>query len=633
MKQFKKIGLFIVLIMSILSSCGVKEEELLFDYIPVRMNKDDKKISLIDYDGNLIVEDEFDYTSEIFPTNDVVTEIQSNGKVKYWQIVDKKVKPLIDNEYFHGTPFFEDVAIVSDENDLLSLIDKQGEKLIENLSILGEYQVVRTGVMSNGLIRFKTSDGLWGYVNKSGEVVIKPKYIKCENFTNGMARVINSSNKFGIINKKGEEIFKGNEDISYFPVIDNIMPFRKKNGDEYFFGIIDIKSNDKLIKDSKYSNMQIPYNGFISAAKNDSDWGMIDKKGEVIGDLRFKYSYAPIYSKSGIILAKDDKKVKIFNAKGELIKSFDEYDIIYPIGNNRFLASYKDNSKFDILNKEGEEVSKESYIFSADIEIDWNKSFNIFEQTGVTKNYFGIVSKYFQFEKTFASVFKTISTNEIAGITQNSNIEQILSKFPYKKYVNASNSTNRIDDYSLEFNILNSNEAINESRINNADTDPSAAAAATVDTAAYGMDNSQLTTSSLKDKYPYLSEYSNSYTTYSNLANGLNITYYFYFDQSPKNAITGYDPIFTSQQITVGYDLVRSAKLNTFSIIYELGDVNREIFYANMLKKITTSGWIKKDKNPNFFKDYGYIDFVDPKNNFSLRLDYSNITLSFFKPD
>jgi hypothetical protein len=104
-------------------------------------------------------------------------------------------------------------------------------------------------------------------------------------------------------------------------------------------------------------------------------------------------------------------------------------------------------------------------------------------------------------------------------------------------------------------------------------------------------------------------------------------------DQSPKNVITGYDPIFTSQQITVGYDLVRSAKLNIFSINYELGDVDREIFYANMLKKITSSGWIKKDKNPNYFKDYGYIDFVDPKNNFSLRLDYSNITLYFFKPD
>ena len=154
----------------------------------------------------------------------------------------------------------------------------------------------------------------------------------------------------------------------------------------------------------------------------------------------------------------------MFNAKGELIKSFDEYDIIYPIGNNRFLASYKDNSKFDILNKEGEEVSKESYIFSADIEIDWNKSFNIFEQTGVTKNYFGIVSKYFQFEKTFASVFKTISTNEIAGITQNLNIEQILAKFPYKKKLQFNSTDTIVYFYPNSKYILTQNELANNTQ-------------------------------------------------------------------------------------------------------------------------------------------------------------------------
>jgi hypothetical protein len=74
--KLSKIIIFAVLVIVIVSSCGVKQKEFLFDYIPVKVKKDDKKISLIDYDGNIIVEDEFDYTSTIFPTDDVITEIK-----------------------------------------------------------------------------------------------------------------------------------------------------------------------------------------------------------------------------------------------------------------------------------------------------------------------------------------------------------------------------------------------------------------------------------------------------------------------------------------------------------------------------------------------------------------------------
>ena len=592
MKTSKKIVLFAALMMFIISSCGGgKQNEFLFDYIPVKVKKDDKKISLIDYDGNIVVEDEFDYTSVIFPTDDVITETKSDGKVKYWQIVDKKIKPLIDNEYAGGTPFFEDVAVVRDDKGLLSLIDKKGENLIDNLSIVSEYQVTRTGVMSDGLIRFKTSEGLWGYLNIKGEVVIKPTFIQCENFVDGIARVSKSTNTFSIINKKGEEIYKGDDDISYFPVSENLMPFRRKTGDDYFFGLIDITSKEKLIKDSKYQYMKVAYNGFISAANKDLEWGMIDKKGEVIGDLRLKYSFAPIYSKSGVIVAKDNKKVKMFDAKGELIKSFDEYSIIYPVGKNRFLA-LRDNDKFDILDKEGKEISNESYLLASGIELDWSRDFNIFEQTGITKNFFGIESKYFEFEKTFTTVFKNITVNGIGDVNQNFNIEKVLAKFPYKKNVYSSVTSNSFDNYRIAFDIVGLNP------LNSSSSD-----LASVDTLAVAVDepyqNSQ-PASTIVDKYTFLSEYSNSYNTYLNLPNGVNVTYTFNFDQSLKTAVYGKDPIFTDQITIVGYDINRAANLNSLSINYSLGEIDQKIFLENMVKKITAAGW-SKDSNSGFY--------------------------------
>lgn len=593
MKNFK-IGLFYLLLIALVSSCGVKQKEFLYDYIPVRQKKDDKKISLIDYDGKIVLEDEFDYTSSIYPTDGVITEIKSDGKVRYWVMDDKKVKPLIENEYEGGTPFFEDVAIVRDDKGLLSLIDKKGKAVIANLSTIGEHQVVRTGVMSDGLIRFKTTEGLWGYVNKSGEVVIKPAYVRCENFVDGVARVSTSNTTFSVINKKGEEIYKGEEETTYGAVVDNVMPFKRKTGDDYFYGLIDIKSKEKIIKDAKYRFMRTPYNGYISASNKDMEWGMINTKGEVVGDLRLKYGYAPIYSKSGVILAKDDKKVKMFDDKGELIKSFDEYSVIYPVGKSRFFA-YRANGKFDILDNEGKEVSKDSYLYAGGFDMDWQRQFNIFEQTGITKNLFSIESKYFEFEKSFNSIFKSITTSDVSGVSPTVSIEQVVAKFPYKEYTYGGSSISKSDDYRYEFDIAGSKAPSTEE----SHVDPAI---------------SQSTTNASTDKYHFLSEYNNTYRTYLNLGGSANITYTFNFDQALKTVN------YSEQTGSTSTDLNRAAKLVTFTINFDLGDIDSKLFYDNMLKKITDAGWVKDES-------LGY--FINPKNRYRLMLNNNTLSINF----
>ena len=610
MKSIKIILIYTITLL-LLGSCGVKQKEYLYDYIPVKQKEDDKKISLIDYDGNIILEDEFDYTSSIIPTDEVITEIKNDGKVRYWQIVDKKLKPLIDNDFFGGTPFFEGVAIVRDEKGLLSLIDKKGEALISNLSNIGDYQIVRTGVMSDGLIRFKTTEGLWGYLNKSGEVVIKPAYLVSENFVNGLARVSKSENTFSIINTKGEEVFKGDEEVTYYPIDDNLMSFSKKTGDDYFSGLLNVKTKEKVIKDAKYTAMNIPYNGFIGVKNKDNEWGMVNSKGEVIGDLRLKYTAAPIYSRSGVIVAKDDKKIKMFNSKGELIKSFDEYALIYPFGKSRFLA-WRKNDKFDILDNEGKEVSKESYIFAgiaaSDIRNLNNEGFSLFEQTGVLKNFFGLESKYFEFDKSFSKIFKSITTSDIAGITQNLNIEQVLAKFPYNKYIGSTgSSTSKGDDFQLGFYVASTkNETSSSPR--------------TADSSVAIDDSNNQPASTIVDKYPFLSEYNSTYYTYANLGNSLNITYNFNFDQSLKTSVYGKDPIFTDQITTIGYDLNRAARLLSFSIGYNLGDIDTKIFYESLVKKIVAAGW-KKDENSGYY--------VNSKNSFKIDVTNSNLSIYF----
>jgi len=613
MKNLKKITLFLTIILMIVS-CGVKQKEYFYDYIPVKLKSDDKKISLIDYDGNLILEDEFDATSTIIPTEDVITEFKRDGKVRYWQIVDKKLKPLVDMDYNGGTPFFEGVAIVRDEKGLLSLINTNGETLIPNLSNIGEYQIVVTGVMSDGLIRFKTSEGLWGYLNKSGEIKIKPTYTVSENFVNGYARVMTSDNSFSVIDKKGEIIFKGDEDITYYPISESYMSFKKKNGNEYLSGLIDFKSKEKIIKDSKYETINVPYNGYISVKNQDDEWGMLNSKGEIIGDLRFKYERAPVYSISGSIIAKEDKKIKIFNNKGELIKSFDDYTTIYPMGKKRLFA-WRKNGKFDILDNDGKEVSKESYIFAGIFNVDrlYNEMFSTFEQTGIVKNYFSIKSKYFEFEKNYSSIFKNISTDDLASINSSTSIEQVLGKFPFKSYIGSTRSSSNSDDnYSLSFTVTLGKSTATQSSNN----------APLVDTAAVVTnENNNVQPQKAIDNYPYLNTYSSQYKTYLTASNGINVTYTFNFDQNLKTEVLGKDPVFTEEETTVGYELNKAGKLISFSIDYSLGEIDTKIFYDNMVKKITEAGWIK-DEAKNYF--------INSKNQNKLVLSNSQITIFYF---
>ena len=594
----KKNVFFITLFSLMLSSCGVKHKDQLFDYLPVKFKSEDKKISLIDYDGNIVAEEEFASTSQILPINDVITEINIEGKVKYWVLDDKKIKPLIDQEFNSGTPFYEDAAIVRDDQGILSLINKKGEPLIANLSKINNYQVQRVGILSDGLIRFKTDEGKWGYLNKKGEVILKPIYTKCENFVNDLARVMLDNTTFNIINKKGEILFKGDEETTYFPVSNNYIEFSKRTSDnKIYYGLNDLKGK-KLIKDNKYTMMSLLTSEMLAVKNEDREWGVININQEIVGDLRFKFENAPYISKSGYIVANSDRKVKLYNKKGELVKSFDEYEYLIPISANRLIAGRK-NDKVDILNEEGKEISKDSYFITTNMRL-FNIfggsfiSFSPYETPEIIMNSFTIESKYFDFDKIFNDAIIEVSTNNLLGVDNNYNIEKVIAKFPYIDYQNNYNQNNN-DNYSYEF-YVQSNKKNNKFDKNTPNT-----AALVVDTASI------ITTEDYRSqqnaKYKYLSEYYGAYRTYKqNNSGGVSFEYNFNFDQGLKIPILGQDPIFTNQATIIDYGLNLNARLTSTRINYNLGNIDKEFFKKKMADKLISAGW-EKGLNDNYFKN------------------------------
>ena len=100
MKSIKLLLPLCLLMTIIFSSCGGGgHKDQLFDYLAVKTKKDANKISLIDFEGKIVAEDEFDAGSTVWPMNGVIFERTKENKVKYWTLSDKKVKPVIDSVF------------------------------------------------------------------------------------------------------------------------------------------------------------------------------------------------------------------------------------------------------------------------------------------------------------------------------------------------------------------------------------------------------------------------------------------------------------------------------------------------------------------------------------------------------
>jgi hypothetical protein len=572
----------------ILSSCGGGQKQQLFDYLAVKTKKDANKISLIDFEGKIVAEDEFDASSTVVAMNGVIYEQTKDRKVKYWTLVDKKVKPLVDKTFDDGTPFNEDYAVVRDDQGILSLIDKKGNPAIANLSKLGDVEVLTAGVVSDGLIRFKSDEGKWGYANTKGEVVIKPSYNNCENFVNGNARVLTDKDEFQIIDKKGNKVFKGEEDVKYSPISEKNMVYDKKNGEgKHYVGLVDMKG-EKIIKDGKYTDAGLLTSGML-AVKNDDSWGVVNTKGEVVGDLRFKFDTRPIIAPSGKVIVKVDKKVKLYSNKGTDPIALDDYTKVIPITKTKFIG-INDDRKIDILGEDGKVLNKDSYVLTGETDEIAALSPEVF------LNYMSVNSKYFNFDKLFTNTIVSITTKDIAGLNEASNIENVMQRFPYAKATATSNASAG-NNYDFEMGTKSSKSASTTT-----ESTTSAEATTAVPTDA-------------NDKFPGVGGY-----YYQTVKGASQFDFTFIFDGDVKTYDSydaNYNPIY---------------KLNTMSHLASIeigfGDkAGNEVFTKKMKEKLISAGWKTSATDTE-----STMSFTNGANSHSITLNSSKLTISFYNP-
>lgn len=339
------------------SSCFEKNENE-YRYYPVQ-RFGSEMWSIIDLKtGEFVCKDEFRSRPTQICNDRFFVENEDNGTFDCFSIKDIN-KPINKDKYVSVTPFSDGFAWVGKEGETLSLID-------ENCKVIKQMNkdIVECQKFNEGLSAFRTSKDKFGYVDKTGKIVVDAIYDYVGDFRDGVGLCEKHDKKKGITNiyaldKTGKELFKftDKEYDNYCHFENGYMAVKKGSVIEF----ID-KTGKKVFTNSKFENKDdIPYyfnftfdgEFFIFAEGN--LFGLKDKKNEIV--VRAKYDHLESID-GGLFIAVKDEKYGVVDSKDKTIIDF-EYESISCLKKDVYLVER--DEKYAIVNGNGEDVSKENF--------------------------------------------------------------------------------------------------------------------------------------------------------------------------------------------------------------------------------------------------------------------------------
>jgi len=336
-----------------------------------------------------------------------------------WAVIDQNGKEIVPPRFADKTDFYEGTAIVENLTEDQGVMDTTG-KLILPLSYkdvhrepLGHFMAqdsnysiitvdlqgkIKTYAQYNGMTTpvanraaFRTKDGLYGYQDAKGKIVIPPEYSYATAFENDRAVVSlnDSTNLYAVIDTSDHilqrftvgktPILNGSfEKVAFTDELKGMIGFYDKNqkiaaffisgAGEYEDGLLNvdidgksgfIDSTGKIIIPIKYDEVRPFWDG-IALVKNNDLYGFIDKKGRPITDV--KYEEADHFEE-GIAGVSEDWKWGFIDSTGKEITPI-AYDAVY-FPQNGLAMVKKESGKYCYINLQGKEVTsprKEKFI-------------------------------------------------------------------------------------------------------------------------------------------------------------------------------------------------------------------------------------------------------------------------------
>lgn len=248
----------------------------------------DEKWGYINKKGKIVIKHQFDEADKF---TEGLARVQIGLKSGF---IDSTGKYVIEPIYTFAFSFSEGLAVVGKDMDSAWFyIDNKGKTVIEpnpRFNWIGPFQNgLAQFSMNIGGNTFDTYDARNGFIDKTGKIVIEPKFTNAENFSKGIALIADAKpnkNTQAYFNKKAFIDTKGNVVTPFFDNAEGFSEGLAAVEINYRWGFIDKTGN--LVIAPQFDFISREFSQGIAFVHCDNDKiGAIDKTGKMITECVF----------------------------------------------------------------------------------------------------------------------------------------------------------------------------------------------------------------------------------------------------------------------------------------------------------------------------------------------------------
>lgn len=258
--------------------------------------------------------------------------------------VDKKGRVVVETPCILISDFYDDIAMCTNKLFKEGYINREGKVIVEP-----KYSTQDHDRFSEGLASVK-ENGKWGYIDKTGALVIKPQFEISYSFHEGLAAT-RMDKKWGFIDKTGKFVIEPKfNNVGHFHDDLSSAYIQGKNG--WTYGFINRKG-DWVIEPQFYPEPR-GFSSGLSAINKNGKWGFIDKAGKIVIEPQFERVESFI-EESAVV--QKNGKFFLIDKLGNCISG--EYQRMTSTKDNMIMIG--DNDKFGFIDRTGHVIIKPQF--------------------------------------------------------------------------------------------------------------------------------------------------------------------------------------------------------------------------------------------------------------------------------
>lgn len=302
------------------------------------------------YDDNIAIGYDYDKNEyAVFKNNQLILNFKAEKHTGFfegligvkrdgkWSFIDLSGNTIIPPLPYHEVNYFINGMAEIRENDLRGLIDKKGKTVVKP-----GYQNA-AALKSTPLIEFQSVGGLWGVMDKNGNVLHPPQSIFSFSLNDGLI-LFNNLTKYGYLDANGTVVIPFKFDDA--KTFSEGLAVVETNS---LFGYIDKKGS--VVIEPKF-DVATDFNEGVAVVIVDKKVGVIDKTGKYLVEPRIQSSFKKF--SEGLLGVMENSKWGFIDKTGRQIIPF-----IYEVGDgfSNGLARVKINGKWGYIDKTGKQIT------------------------------------------------------------------------------------------------------------------------------------------------------------------------------------------------------------------------------------------------------------------------------------